>query len=161
MLGGKAIMTSPTRLFLGCIAGAVSVLVFHQTTMQIFFWLGLAPQAAFRVGHVPPFNMPMVVSITFWGAVYGGIFALLRPRMKGPNWLNGLILGLCAMLIGWFVFLPLKGQPMAFAWQAWPMLRSMITYSVWGLGVSCILPLMQPRCIGASRAPWARSGLAT
>jgi hypothetical protein len=153
--------TSPTRLFLGCVAGAVSVLMIHQTIMQAFFWVGLAPQAAFRVGHVPPFNMPMVLSITFWGAVYGGIFGLLTPRMRGPIWLNGLLLGLCAMLIAWFVFLPLKGQPMAFGWQIWPMVRSLIAYGMWGLGVGLILPLMHPRGMGAPRPPWMRTGLAT
>ena len=131
---------APTRVFLGCVAGAVSVLIFHQTTLQIFFWLGLAPQAAFRIGHVPPFNMPMVLSITFWGAVYGGIFGLLMPRMRGPIWLNGLLLGLCAMLIAWFVFLPLNGRPVAFDWRVSPMLRSSFAYAVWGLGVGIFCP---------------------
>jgi hypothetical protein len=158
---GKAMIAAPTRVFLGCVAGAISVLIFHQTTLQIFFWLGLAPQAAFRVGHVPPFNMPMVLSITFWGAVYGGVFGLLMPRMRGPIWLNGLFLGLCAMLISWFVFLPLNGKPMAFAWHAWPMLRSCVAYGVWGLGVGMFLPMMHPRGIGAPRRPYVRSGLAT
>src|SRR5258708_2137738 len=71
----------PTRIFLGCIAGAIAVLVFHQTTLQLFFWFGLAPQAAFRVAVVPPFNAPMVVSSAFWGAVYGGLFGWLVPRL--------------------------------------------------------------------------------
>ena len=127
-------IAAPTRVFLGCVAGAISVLIFHQTTLQVFFWLGLAPQSAFRVGHVPPFNMPMVLSITFWGAVYGGVFGLLMPRMRGPIWLNGLLLGLCAMLISWFVFLPLNGKPLAFAWHAWPMLRSFVAYGLLGPG---------------------------
>ena len=77
----------PTRIFLGCIAGAIAVLVFHQTTLQLLFWCGLAPQAAFRVAVVPPFNAPMVVSITFWGAVYGGVFGLARPpACRGRSW---------------------------------------------------------------------------
>ena len=152
--------TLPTRVFLGCVAGAASMLLFHQMALQIFFWLGLTQQAAFRVGRVPPFHMPVVVSITFWGAVYGGIFGLLVPRLRGPIWLNGLLLGLCAMLIGWFVFLPLKDQPIAFGWQAWPMLRSLIAYALWGLGIGVILPLMHPRGIGAPPPSWARRRLA-
>ncbi len=154
-------MMSPTRIFLGCVAGAISMLIFHQTSLQVFFWFGLAPQAAFRVAHVAPFNMPLVVSITFWGAVYGGLFAALMPRLRGPIWLYGLALGICAMLISWFIFLPIKGQPMAWGWQAWPMLRSLIAYVFWGAGVGIILPLLHPRGMGASRPPWARSGLAT
>lgn len=41
-----------TRIYLGCIAGAISVLVFRQSTLQLLFWLGLAPPAAFRVAAV-------------------------------------------------------------------------------------------------------------
>lgn len=154
-------MTRPsTRMFLGCVAGAVSILVFHQAALQIFYWLGLAPQAAFRMVRVPPFDMPSVVSLTFWGAVYGGIFGLLTPRMTRPVWLYGLLLGLCAMLVAWFVFLPLKGVPVAWGWQASPMLRSLAAYLAWGVGVGVLLPVLHPRGVGAPRPPWARSDLA-
>jgi hypothetical protein len=149
-----AMMTPSTRIFLGCVAGAVSVLLFHQTTLQILFWLGLAPMAAFRVAHVAPFNMPMVVSITFWGAVYGGIFAALTSRLRKPLWWFGWPLGICAMLIGWFVFQPLKGQPIAFGGQTGPMLRTFLAYSLWGIGVTLILPLLHPRSRGAGRPPF-------
>ena len=83
------------------------------------------------------------------------------PRLRGPIWLNGLLLGLCAMLIAWFVFLPRKNQPVAFGWQEWPMLRSLSAYVLWGVGVGVILPLLHPRGMGTPRPPWARSGLAT
>ncbi|WP_428485734.1 hypothetical protein [Rhodopila sp.] len=129
--------------------------------MQIFFWLGVAPRAAFGVAQVPPFNLPMVVSLTFWGALYGGGFGFLTSRLRGRIWLNGLPLGLLATLMAWFVFQPLKGLAAAFGWQAWPMLRSLIAWEIWGLGVGIILPLLHPRRIGASRAPWQRTTLAT
>ena len=107
-----------TRVFLGCVAGALSILVFHQTTLQIFFWLGWAPMAAFRTAQVPPFHAPLVASITFWGAIYGGVFGLVLPWMKRPLWLNGVAAGLCAMMLSWFVFLPLMGHHAAFGWHA-------------------------------------------
>lgn len=143
-----------TRVFLGFVAGALSVLVFHQTTLQLFFWFGLAPQAAFRLALVPPFNAPLVVSITFWGAVYGGLFGLLLPWVKGPLWLKGMVAGVCAMTLAWFVFLPLKGTPAAFGWQAWPMLRSFIAYQMWGVGLTLMLPLLHPRRLGGGRKSW-------
>ena len=143
-----------TRVFLGFVAGALSVLVFHQTTLQLFFWFGLAPQAAFRLALVPPFNAPLVVSITFWGAVYGGLFGLLLPWVKGPLWLKGMVAGVCAMTLAWFVFLPLKGTPAAFGWQAWPMLRSFIAYQMWGVGLTLMLPLLHPRRLGGARKSW-------
>jgi hypothetical protein len=139
----------PSRVFSGCVAGAISVLVFHQTTLQIFFWLGLTPQAAFRIAHVPPFNAPMVVSITFWGALYGAMFARTITLVKTPSWANGLAAGFVAMLLSWFVVRPLAGNPMAFGWLAGPMFRSFCAYEMWGLGVAMILPALVPRSLTA------------
>jgi len=141
------------RIFLGSVAGALSVLLFHQTSLQILYWLGVAPQAAFRLAHVPPFNMPMVVSLTFWGAVYGAVFGLLKPHLPGRIYWYGLPLGLCAMLLSWFIFLPLKGVPIAFGGASGPMLRSAMAYLLWGVGVTVLLPLLYPRLRRPGRRP--------
>jgi hypothetical protein len=146
---------SSTRVFLGCVAGALAMLVFHQTTLQIFFWLGWAPRAAFRVAHVAPFNAPLVVSITFWGAVYGGVFALFVRWPRIPLWSKGIVAGLCAMTLAWFVFLPLMGHAAAFGYQPWPMLRSFIAYQMWGIGMSLVLPLLHPRPLAGQQRGWA------
>jgi hypothetical protein len=140
----ETMMRTPTRIFLGCVAGSVSVLMFHQTTLQ-FFWLGWAPMAAFRIAQVPPFSAPLVVSITFWGAVYGGVFALVVPHARGPLWLKGMIAGVMATGMAWFVFLPLMGRHAAFGWHVWPMLRTFVAYQMWGLGLSVLLPRLYPR----------------
>jgi hypothetical protein len=139
-------MTSlSTRIFLGCVAGAIAVLTFRQAALQIFFWLGMAPQAAFRIAQVLPFHAPMVASITFWGGIYGGLFGWVAPRLKGPLWINGLAAGLCAMLLSWFVVRPLAGNPVAFGWQSPAMLQSFVAWELWGIGLGLILPLMLPR----------------
>ncbi|HET6308821.1 MAG TPA: hypothetical protein VFG12_16645 [Rhodopila sp.] len=151
----------PTRVFLGCIAGALAVLVFHQTTLQAFFWFGLAPQAAFRVAVVPPFNAPMVLSITFWGAVYGGLFGWVLPRLPRGFPVRALLAAVFALLMGWFVVGPLAGRPMAFGWQLAPMLRSSAACLMWGLGITLILPLLGPRALKSARAGWNRHHAAT
>ncbi|MDB5402262.1 MAG: hypothetical protein QOD93_4703 [Acetobacteraceae bacterium] len=151
---------SPKPIFLGCIAGAIAVLVFHQTVLQFFFWFGLAPQAAFRVAVVPPFNAPMVVSITFWGAVYGGAFGLLAPRLPAPILVKALLAGLFAMLMSWFVVRPIAGHPVAFGWQTAAMVRSAVACFVWGIGITLILPLLHPRGLNGARHPWNRHHLA-
>jgi hypothetical protein len=151
-------ITFPSRVFLGCVAGAIAALVFHQTTLQVFYWLGLAPQAAFRIAHVPPFNAPMVVSVTFWGALYGGLFGWVTCRLKGPLWLYGLAAGLCTLLLSWFVVRPLVGEPFAMGWHTPAMLRSLVAHEMWGLGISLILPILLPRRLKGSR--WAQHRLA-
>ena len=107
---------------------------------------------------VPPFNAPMVVSITFWGAVYGGLFGLLAPRFATPNVVKALVAGLFAVLMGWFVVRPLA-DPLAFGWQTAPMLRSAAACFMWGIGVTLILPLLHPAGSGAPRR-WDRHHLA-
>jgi hypothetical protein len=102
----------------------------------------------------------MVASITFWGAVYGGVFALVVPSVRGPLWLKGMIAALCAMTLSWFVFLPLMGQSAAFGWHAWPMLRSFVAYQMWGLGLGLLLPLVTPRHWGGSSGRWGGHHLA-
>jgi hypothetical protein len=151
----------PTRIFLGCIAGAIAVLVFHQTTLQLLFWCGLAPQAAFRIGVVPPFNAPLVVSITFWGAVYGGVFGCLSPFLPLPAPVKALLAGLFALLMSWFVVRPLAGHAMAFGWQIAPMIRSAVACFMWGIGITLILPLLLPRALNRARHPWDHHHLAT
>jgi ABC-type uncharacterized transport system permease subunit len=148
-------------VFLGCIAGAISVLVFHQTTLQLCFWFGLAQQAAFRVAVVAPFNAPMVVSITFCGAVYGGVFGVVAPRLPRFLPIKALLAGIFAMLMSWFVVRPLAGHPVAFGWQAASMLRSAAACLMWGIGVTLILPLLHPRGLNGRRPAWDRQHLAT
>jgi hypothetical protein len=147
-------------MFLGCIAGAISVLVFHQTTLQLFFWLGLAPHAAFRVAVVPPFHAPIVVSVTFWGAVYGGVFGLLATRLPRSVSVKAVVAALFAIAMSWFVVRPLAGHEVAFGWQAAPMLRSAAACFMWGIGITLILPLLHPRRLTGRRPAWDQRHLA-
>lgn len=156
----KAMLPASKRVILGSIAGALSVLVFHQTILQIFYWGGLAPQAAFRIAVVAPFNAPMVVSITFWGAIYGGLFGWLQPRLPRLMLLRALLAGIFALLMGWFVVRPVAGHPVAFGWQAAPMLRSAAAAMMWGLGTTLIMPLLRPRRLTGTRR-WDRRHVAT
>ena len=145
-----------TRLFLGSLAGALAVLLFHQTTLQAFYWAGLAPQAAFRIAQVPPFDAPVVVSITFWGAVYGAILGIVSPWARVPLWLQAAGAGFCAMALAWFVFLPLMGHAAAFGWRVGPMVRSFIAYQAWGAGFRLLSPRLHPRQIEGRQARYTR-----
>jgi hypothetical protein len=67
------------------------------------------------------------------------------PRLRLPAWAGGLLLGLMAALIGWFVLAPLKHQPFAAGFAAWPMARSLLVNLAWGLGTGLLVPLLSPR----------------
>ena len=96
---------------------------------------------------VPPFHMPAIVSLSFWGGLYGALYGLAMPRFRVPSWVSGLLLGLIAVLVGWFIVAPLKGNPIAGGWVPMNMLRSIVINGFWGLGVGIVLPLLMPRSL--------------
>jgi hypothetical protein len=140
-----ATQTAPMRVFLGFVAGAISVLTFHQGLWALFYAFGAMPMPPFPTRPMPPFSVPLIVSLCFWGGLYGAVFGLLRPRFTRPLWLCGLIMGIIAALVGMFIVSPIKGMPLAFGWMAWPILRAFLINGCWGVGVGLILPLLLPR----------------
>ncbi|HEX2944113.1 MAG TPA: hypothetical protein VHO91_23865, partial [Rhodopila sp.] len=139
------------RTFLGAAAGALSILLFHQTTLQVFYWFGLAPYAGFRLAMVPPFGLPAVVNACFWAALVGAPYGALLHRRSRYSWLTGLPLGILGMLVVWFLVMPLRGQPIAFGWQTLPLIRSAVASLIWGLGVGVLFPMLLPRPVPLGR----------
>lgn len=134
-----------TRVCLGFSAGAIGALVFHQGLAEIFDVLGIGRNVAFRLTPTWPFGVPALVSLTFWGAMFGAALAMLKPRLRRPLWQAGMAMGLLAGLLTLFIVLPLKGVPMAHGWALWPIARTLILTMSWGLGTSLILLWLQPR----------------
>ncbi|HVY13938.1 MAG TPA: hypothetical protein VHB27_01830 [Rhodopila sp.] len=115
---------------------------------------------AFRLSVVPPFNVPMVASVTFWGAIFGCIVSIL-PKPPGGAAVRALIAGLFALLMTWFVVRPIAGHPVAFAWHPRPMALSALASLAWGIGLALIQPILSPRCLLQRSRAWARHHLAT
>jgi hypothetical protein len=143
--------SASTRGFLGFIAAAISVLTFHQGMVEALHAAGLAPFSAYSANPMPPFGVPLIADLCFWGGLYGLVFGLLLPRFTWPLWVCGLILGIIAALVGMFVVAPIKGNPIANGWNAWPIARSLLINGFWGLGVGLILPLLMPRALRRAR----------
>ena len=130
------------RALIGFVAAALSVLIFHQGMIELLHLLGLSASTPYRTTPVPPFGVPVIVSLCFWGGVYGMVFGLAWPWIRLPSWLAGVLLGVVAALIGMFVVAALKGRPLGNGWHAWPIARSLLINGFWGLGVGLILPLL-------------------
>jgi hypothetical protein len=138
---------APMRAFLGFVAAAIAVLTFHQGMVAALHSVGWAPLAPYRTTPVLPFNVPVIVSLCFWGGLYGAVFGLAMPRFTWPAWLCGVILGLIAATVGMFIVAPIKGLPIAGGWVPGNILRSVAINGCWGLGVGLILPLLMPRSL--------------
>jgi hypothetical protein len=66
------------------IAGFASTLVFHQGLLWLLYTGGFSPRAPWSIAPVPPFNAPAVISLAFWGGVWGIVlWALIRASRGG------------------------------------------------------------------------------
>ena len=138
----------PMRALLGFVAAAISVLIFHQAMWAALHSLalpGLAMPAPYPTEPVPPFGIPRIVNLCFWGGLYGIVFGLLLPRLTAPLWLCGLGLGVIAALVGLLVVPAIKGLPIGAGWVPLSWVRSLLINGFWGLGVGLILPLLMTR----------------
>jgi hypothetical protein len=113
------------------IAGAVAVLVFHQFGAALVYLFGWSPRAPWSLAPTAPLGIPQVVSQ-----------ALRKRATQADYWWGSLLIGMCCLsLAGWFVAQPLKGQPVAFGWDALAMLRSLLLNGAWGLGLALLMRL--------------------
>ncbi len=137
--------SAPMRGFLGFVAAAISVLTFHQGMWALLYALGPMGRPPYPTNPIPPFGVPLIVDLCFWGGLYGIVFGLLRPRFTLPLWLCGLIMGIIAALVGMFIVAPIKGMPIAGGWRVMSFVISFLINGSWGLGVGLIFPLLRPR----------------
>jgi len=100
-----------SQLGLGFVAGVLAVPVFHQILLWILHAAGIVPIAPFNMAPTKPLGIPEIVSISFWGGVWGIVFALTLPRWFTGTayWIaapvaGGLALTLVFMIVVW----PLK-----------------------------------------------------
>jgi hypothetical protein len=97
------------------VAGVIGTLLGHQILLTVLHGIGFAPFAPWQMQPVPPFGVPQLVSISFWGGIWGIVLGLVSPFLgKGLRyWLLAALFGAVALtLVAVVVVLPLKGvQP--------------------------------------------------
>ena len=105
--------------------------------------MGMPPPYPMR--PIPPWGVPQIVNLCFWGGLYGAAFGLVLPRLTAPPWLCGLVLGIIAGLVGIFVVPAIKGLPVGAGWAPKTWLLIFLINGFWGIGVGIILPLLFQR----------------
>ncbi len=102
---------SAAGLVMAFIAGVLAVPIFHQILLLIFYVTGIVPFAPFDFSPTKPFGVPSVISISFWGGVWGVIFGLTLPRWFSGTayWVAAAVIGGVALtLVFMFVVWPIK-----------------------------------------------------
>ncbi len=141
-------LQAPYRAALGFVAGVVSTLTFHQAMWTLLHYLaipGMLMPPPFPMVAMPPFGVPLILSLAFWAGLYGAVYGVLLPRLTVPMWLSGLVLGLIAGLVGMTVVAAIKGMPILAGGQPAGIARSLLINGFWGIGVAVILPVLARR----------------
>jgi hypothetical protein len=132
------------RFLLAFIAGFVATLVFHQGLLFLLHRAGASPRAAYDLKPVPPFAVPQVVSLAFWGGLWAIALLPLLARWQGSwtGWLAWVIAGAVGpSLVALFVVLPLKGKPIAAGGDVKVIVGALLLNGAWGLGTAALLRL--------------------
>jgi hypothetical protein len=120
------------------IAGALAVPLFHQVMLAILNAVGWVARAPFAMTPTKPFGVPQVVSLSFWGGVWGVILGLVLQRTAPRRyWLVALVFGAIApTLVAIFVAAPLKGQPVSL--EAKMLVTGLLVNAAWGVGTAAL-----------------------
>lgn len=126
-------------------AGALAVPVFHQIALWILNAVGYVERAPFSFASTKPFGVPSLLSLSFWGGVWGILLGLLLARMRGtPYWITAVVFGAIApTLVAIFLVAPLKGQ--AAGGDVKMAVAGLVVNAAWGLGTAAIFRLLNGR----------------
>lgn len=139
---------APLRLLLGFVAGFLATLIFHQITLSILWAIGIAPFAPYPMGATQPFGVPSVISLAFWGGIWGIVFALIDRRFPGGSsyWVAAFVFGaVLPTLVAIVVVLPLKGGSLG-GGSPLLLLTALLVNGAWGVGTGVFLRVGQRLC---------------
>jgi hypothetical protein len=125
------------RLLLAFVAGFLATLLAHQPMLWLLKLAGITERTPYAMQGVPPFGVPAVISLAFWGGVWGVIMIPLIARVRGEAayWLTAALFGaIFPTLVAVAVVAPLKGAPM----KGGPamLLMGLAVNAAWGLGTA-------------------------
>lgn len=146
-------------ILLGFICGALSVLVFHQGLLYVLHHqfplinavTGAADafrpaSAGFSMRGVPLWGVPQVISLAFWGGLWGILLAALIRYARLPDLLTGLLLGaVVCTLVGFTLVAQWRGMPMWAGGNSIVWWRAALLNGAWGWGAAF---LMRPFSVG-------------
>jgi hypothetical protein len=127
-------MLRPKTLALAFLSGFIATLVFHQGLLQVLHMAGVVPAAAWNMEPVPPLGVPRVLSLAFWGGLWGlPLWWLIARRSGAAHWILAVALGaLLPSLVAWFVVFPIKD----IALSGTLIVGALLLNGAWGLGVA-------------------------
>ena len=123
-----------TRALQAFVAGFLATLVFHQGLLAVLRAAGATDRAPWSMAPTPPFGVPAVLSLAFWGGLWGIVlWGLIRTRRGRAYWGAALLLGaVLPSAVALLVVFPLKGL----TWDGSILVGALLLNAAWGLGVA-------------------------
>jgi len=128
-------------------AGFLSTLVFHQGVLAILHGAGVTPRKPYAMDPTAPLHVPAVLSLAFWGGIWGILLWLVIARSAGSGayWALAILVGAIApSLVALLVVAPLKGQPVGGGGGAKLWIGAFLLNGAWGFGVALLMRLFSP-----------------
>jgi hypothetical protein len=141
---------SARTLILGFVAGAISVLVFHQGMIFLLYMMKQTPNFPWNVTAMKTgMGLPILINQMFWGGLWGVGFAAIGHLIPVThNILRGAVYGLLGpFLLGGGVLVPLLKQTGPYFWM-WPGQRWIVGALIgaaFGVGIAVILRALAKR----------------
>lgn len=132
-----------SRYLLGFAAGFVAVLVFHQGMLTLLHAIHFVSVKPFPLAPTPPFGVPKIWSLAFWGGIWGLVYVLSErsfPRHLFAYLIVAIVFGAIGpSLVAWFVVLPINGLPMGGGFHPVGVITALSINGAWGLGTAIFL----------------------
>jgi hypothetical protein len=133
------------------VAGFLSTLIFHQGVIFLFHAMGVFPRAPWNMDGVPPFGVPSVVSLAFWGGVWGiPIWYLMRHATSAAYWVRAIVFGAIGPTAVYFLFVDPLRQSLAAGVWAWNptwdpkfWIAGLVINGIWGLGLALFMRVLR------------------
>ncbi len=140
MTGVHQHMTFSKMIFGGFSAGFLATITFHQVTLWVLWLIGFAPFKPYVFTAVPPLDLPAVISLAFWGGVWGIILALILNNVSPRGyWAKAFFFGaVFPSLVALLIVLPLKGKPLGGGWHLNLLATAFLINGAWGFGTAAL-----------------------
>lgn len=123
------------------ISGFVATLVFHQGIIWILHTAGVIPFAPFNMAKTAPFGVPSVISLSFFGGLWGVLIWKLVFKDRGmKHWMKSIIFGAIGpTAVAFLVVFPLKDIEVKMIMI--PV--GLVLNAAWGFGNSFFMKIMK------------------
>lgn len=133
------------RVLLEFLAGFLATLVFHQPALWLLHLAGLTTRTPYTMTGVPPFGVPAVISLAFWGGVWGVLlWPTLRIAQGASYWIRAIVLGAIGpTAVALLVVVPIKTGIFPPAWNPKLLVGGLVVNGFWGFGLALLMPYLK------------------